>query len=255
MPLKRFLLCLILAFSMILPVYGQDAAEEAPAEEAPAEEAPAEEAAPSGGGGGGSSDMLYEVGALYTLMIGGTSDTDAIGIGEGEAFFPRLGLLFGFDGFSIGGELLIDTSFTVQATGGLSSSGIADSELQFSGMTYSAYLQLDDMIGDGFGLYLGYGLNQFDVSNSLSSTTSTDASNAGIVFEQDIKAQSGTQIIIGSQMEMGESVYLTADLRMIMVPVELTTRIRTIGTSTTTSTVQDIDLDFTIITLGASYNF
>lgn len=244
MHMKRLILCFILIFLTAWPLLAQEE-EEIPEEDVEQEEPVEEEAAPTGGGGG-VSDLLFGAGALYTLSIGGTDHTDSA---EGASFFPRGTIFFGLDAFGLEGELLL-TTFTVKSSAGLSSSKLADAELIFKGQTYTIFTKF----GEELAFYAGYGINDFSISHSSSSKTSTAATSAGVTFNQDLKAQPGTQIIVGTEFNLGD-VVITGDFRLLMVPATLTTEITPFGTSTTTTTETALDFNFTILTVGTAYNF
>ncbi|MBF0278448.1 MAG: hypothetical protein HQM13_11675 [SAR324 cluster bacterium] len=245
--MKIFILCLTLTFLAAGSPFAQDQAEDPPPEDTQ-EEAPAEgEAAPTGGGGGAPGDLMFGAGILYTLSIGGTSETNAA---KDPAFFPRGTISYEFSSFELEGELLLQT-FQVESTGGLSSSGIAASTLDFSGQSYSIIAKF----GEDIEYYGGYGINDYTISQSLSSSISTDASNAGVTFSQKLTAQSGTQLIFGAEWSLGETLHLSGDYRMVTVPADLVTSITTTSTSTSTQTPKTLSLDFSILSVGVTYTF
>ncbi len=250
MSLKRFLLCLIFCFSIIIPVYGQDAAEEeVPAEDVEqAGEAPGEEAAPTGGGG--SSDMLIGLGALYVVRIESTEQTNAVDIGGigGDRFLPRIAVSWGFDGFSLGIEAL-QANFKVDSTNRVSTKKIAEGELTVEGYSISGLFRF----GDDLAFYGGYGFHMLDVSNT-DELTSEQETNAGYdSFEQTIDPSPGALLILGAEWELGEALSVTSDLRDIDVPIKLSTKTTSAGI--TSIDEREYNLRFRIITAGISYNF
>jgi len=241
MQMKRLLLCLILVLFAAWPLYAQD--EEAPPEDAPAEDAPEEEAAvdeeavEAASGGGGESGLMIGFGALATISISDTDETDAA---ADSVFFPRGAVEFRMDGQSFEGELLV-MNFEVDATG---NKNIEKSTLTFTGQTYSVLYKLgDDLMGYG-----GYGITQFDVSQSATDFPTN-------VTDQTVTANDGSMIIVGGKMLFGEAVGANVDYRIMTVPVETKTDFKNTTTLVTSSSTQTSDLVFNIISIGVDYSF
>lgn len=205
-------------------------------EEVP-EEAPA--AAPEGGGGGapGSSDTQYSFGILYAFSIGSSSQTEAGDDPLLSPLFPRLSMEFGFGAMAMELEFVV-IAFDVDATG-VSANGIVDSLVQFSGQTYSFIFKLE---GESINYYLGYGFNQFDVSQVTTQKTN---------YKQSLKtAQDGSQQIIGIDFPFSDSVMMHVNHRLITIPVEMTTTENNVVVQETST-----NLIFPMLILGLSYYF
>lgn len=255
--MKKYILTIFLILGLVFPVYAQEGEEVPPEEEAAEEvEEPAaeevEEAAPSGGGG--SSDFMFSLGLLYALSVQETEQTNA---SEESPLLPRLSAQLFFDGWlaelELIGNPIMNAGFKVNGKGGISTGSIADSELQFSGYMYTFLFKFDD---DFLQYYGGYGMNQFEVSQSLSSKINQKADRSGVVFEQDLDTKGGgSQVVLGIDMVLSEEVYLHSNLRWVTIPLSLSSSIRSKDSYEPISASKEFDLTFTILSIGASYYF
>ncbi len=246
MKFKHFLTLLSFMILAVTPLYAQDE-EAAPEEEAAAEEAPADTgdaAEVPAGGGGGSSDFMFDFGVLSTISLSETDDTKAA---DGFLFFPQLGVRWNLGGFMIEGEFLLQT-FELESDG---DGDVAQGDLTFTGQSYSVLL----IFGEGLFFYGGYGINQFDIDPSLDAEVNENLSATNQSLKQDVEAQSGTQLIGGVGIEIIEDLVVRGDFRILMIPAEVQNSLTDTDTNTTSESTKDVDFNFTILSVGATYLF
>lgn len=237
MKLKYIMISLIWIGMMLHPLYAQE------------EPPPEEEAQEASGGGGGASSSGFQIGigSLYTYIISETTETQAAKKNE---FFPQLSFLFNTGSFAIGVEVLLDTTFTVHADGNISLTEIADSDIIFSGRTVSEMIKF----GEDLSVYLGYGINEFSASQSLSKSTIRKA-RTEYLFSQRTIASRGDQWILGGEMNLFEELHFALDYRLMTIPVEAKTSLTPLDTGETSKKNPRFDLTFTIISVGVAYYF
>lgn len=259
--MKRLLILIILGFALIWSapaVWAQEGEEEQAAEEEPPPEEEQAEAppeaeqaeAPASSGGGGSSDWYLGFGFLYALNISETDQTSAAETSFLDPFFPKLSFKAGwFEDFWVEFEYLL-ISYEVSGKSGVSTSNIAKSEITFQGNSFSI---LAKMNGDMFMPYAGYGTNELGVDQSVDESVSEEASTNGQNFSQSLETEAGTQLIFGLDWLLSESLVVNGDLRMITVPVTVSSELSTNGEAEQGGATHD--LTFNIMNLGLTYYY
>ncbi len=192
---------------------------------------------------GGATGTRIVVGALFPLVLRGDDDTNFEDSQE-VSIIPRVALEIGLTTLALEIELTLPSfvMITDQET----------AEASFTGQTYSALVKF----GEGIAFYIGFGLNQFSGEASFTAKGETNLANLGVDIEQDFSIGSGTQTIVGANVEIIEDVFLTFDYRVITFPLEITTRTTDLDSGVVTETEEDLgNIDHTFVSVGGSLFF